>query len=213
MSRIAVVGLAVGVVLAAGSAVLWLTGSGIGAAGVPAAAAAPAPVAPPPAAVAPVAVSPADAPSVPVRVRVADAEVDAPVVVTGVDERGDMAVPPDVATVGWYRYGATPGAAAGSAVLAGHVDDRVQGRGAFYDLGDVAAGDPVEVTLTGGRVLAYRVTDVVRVPKAALPVDRIFARDGAPQLVLITCGGTFDRTIRSYEDNVVVTAEPVKGAG
>jgi hypothetical protein len=44
-------------------------------------------------------------------------------------------------------------------------------------------------------------------------VDRIFARDGAPQLVLITCGGTFDRTIRSYEDNVVVTAEPVKGAG
>jgi len=32
---------------------------------------------------------------------------------------------------------------------------------------------------------------------------------GAPRLVLITCGGRFDPVARSYEDNIVVYAEPV----
>jgi hypothetical protein len=35
-----------------------------------------------------------------------------------------------------------------------------------------------------------------------------FARDGAPRLVLITCGGPFDAATGNYEDNVVVYATP-----
>ena len=31
---------------------------------------------------------------------------------------------------------------------------------------------------------------------------------GPPALVLITCGGDFDRSIRRYRSNVVVTAVP-----
>jgi sortase family protein len=151
-------------------------------------------------------------PAPPVRIRVADAGVDAPVVVTGVDEQGGMAVPEDVRTIGWYRFGAGPGAAAGSAVLAGHVDDRIQGRGAFYSLADLPAGSPIEVTLADGTVLAYRVNAVERVSKAVLPADRLFARDGPPQLALITCGGDFDRARGGYTDNVVVTAAPGTGS-
>ena len=82
------------------------------------------------------------APTAPVRIRLAGVEVDAPVVPVGVDERGEMAVPEDVRTVGWYRFGPGPGATAGSSVLAGHVDDRVQGRGAFYRLAELAVGRP-----------------------------------------------------------------------
>jgi hypothetical protein len=151
-------------------------------------------------------------PAPPVRIRVADAGVDALVVVTGVDERGDMAVPEDIRTVGWYRFGAGPGAAAGSAVLAGHVDDRIQGRGAFYRLADLPPGSPVEVTLADGTELTYRVSAVERVPKTVLPADRLFARDGPPQLALITCGGDFDREKGGYTDNVVVTAAPGTGS-
>ncbi len=148
------------------------------------------------------------APAPPARIRVADAEVDAPVVATGVDERGGMAVPFDVRTVGWYRFGPGPGSTAGSAVLAGHVDDRVQGRGAFHRLADLDVGSPVEVVLADGTVVAHRVGAVERIAKAALPADRYFTRDGPPQLVLITCGGVFDTTGGGYTDNVVVTATP-----
>jgi sortase (surface protein transpeptidase) len=144
-----------------------------------------------------------------VQVRFPGLDAGAPVRAVGVDGRGEMEVPEDVRTVGWYRFGPGPGAPAGSAVLSGHVDDRVQGRGAFFGLTDLAEGDPVEVTLADGRVVGYRVVLVERVDKAVLPVDRLFARDGAPRLTLVTCGGEFDRAARSYRENVVVTAEPV----
>ena len=47
-----------------------------------------------------------------------------------------------------------------------------------------------------------------RYRKTTIPLDRYFARDGAPRLTLITCGGPFDRTTGHYRDNVVVTAVP-----
>jgi LPXTG-site transpeptidase (sortase) family protein len=127
-----------------------------------------------------------------------------------VDERGAMAVPEDVRTVGWYRFGSRPGSLSGSAVLSGHVGDRVQGRGVFAALGDVEPGDLVEVELTDGTRLGYRVRTVERVAKDALPADQLFARSGPPRLTLITCGGDFDWTTRTHTENVVVTAEPAR---
>jgi hypothetical protein len=43
--------------------------------------------------------------------------------------------------------------------------------------------------------------------KTDIPLDRYFARDGAPRLTLITCGGPFDKATGHYRDNVVVTAK------
>ncbi|WP_300009136.1 class F sortase [Pseudonocardia sp.] len=172
----------------------------------------PAPAAPPTAATtAPTAASAADGDrlAAPVRVRLAAVDVDAAVVDVGVDELGEMEVPPEVSTVGWYRFGPGPGAPAGSSVLSGHVDDRVQGRGAFYRLSELAVGDPVQVDLADGTVLGFRVDAVARIDKDELPVEQLFARDGAPVLTLVTCGGDFDRDTRSYRENVVVTAVPV----
>jgi LPXTG-site transpeptidase (sortase) family protein len=143
-----------------------------------------------------------------VRIRLPALGVDAPVAPVGVDDRGRMAVPLDVATVGWYRFGPGPGAAAGSAVLSGHVDDREQGYGAFHRLGDLAPGDPVAVDLAGGGAVTYRVETVTRVPKADLPIGDVFSRDGAPRLTLVTCGGPFDYDAHGYRDNVVVVARP-----
>lgn len=77
----------------------------------------------------------------PVRVRFPELDVDAAVQAVGVDPRGEMDVPEDVDTVGWYRFGPGAGSGAGSSVLSGHVDDRIQGRGAFYRLSDLAPGD------------------------------------------------------------------------
>lgn len=206
--------MATGLVLVATSVAVWLL----------AACGSPAPAAPSPAAAAPVpatqaAPPPAEpdttgeaqpsAPAPPVRVRIGAIEVDAPVVQVGVDELGEMEIPEDVRTIGWYRFGPGPGASAGSSVLSGHVDDRIQGRGAFFDLREMSEGDTVQVDLADGTSLAYRVVRVERFDKDVLPVDQVFDRTGAPRLTLVTCGGDFDRATRNYQENIVVTAEPM----
>ena len=47
-----------------------------------------------------------------------------------------------------------------------------------------------------------------KVAKSEVPLDRVFRRDGDPELKVITCGGSFDRR-DGYSDNVIVTARPL----
>ena len=107
---------------------------------------------------------------------------------------------------------AAPGSEQGNAVLAGHVDAAGEGPGALFDLRGVEVGTRVTVTDTSGAEHAYEVVGRETVTKDVLPVEEIFARDGAHRLVVITCGGEFLPELRSYEDNVVVTAVPVGSA-
>ena len=154
------------------------------------------------------AASPAGKPAPPVRLRIADLGVDAPVVPVGVSDAGAMAIPERVDRVGWYRFGPAPGAPAGSVVLAGHVDSARQGKGALFDLRRVAVGADIDLITDTGTV-SYRVTGRETIVKRRLPVERLFDRDGAPRLVLVTCGGPFDQATSSYRDNLVVAADPV----
>jgi hypothetical protein len=152
-------------------------------------------------------------PAPPIALRVPAIQVDAAVVPVGLEPDGAMEIPSDVRTVGWYEpfagSGLSPGEP-GTAVIAGHVDSRVQGRGAFWLLRELSPGDIVEVTHEGGRISAWRIESVVRYPKDDVPIKDIFAIEGPPRIALITCGGEFDRSIGSYLDNYVVTAVPVE---
>ena len=145
----------------------------------------------------------------PVRLVVPARGVDTAVDPVGVGPDGQMALPDDVDRVGWYRFGPAPGDD-GSAVLAGHVDDAEQGLGALAPLRDAAAGDDVVVTDAAGTETRWRVVSRELLQKQALPLDRLFAREGPPRLALITCGGPFLPEFGSYRDNVVVVAEPVR---
>ncbi|AZI59078.1 sortase [Nakamurella antarctica] len=146
---------------------------------------------------------------VPTEISLPSLGVSAPVVSVGVEADGLMAVPANVQTVGWYQFGPAPGDAAGSAVISGHVDDRVQGEGVFARIGDLAPGDTIQVTDETGMVRTFSVIARESWPKSEVPLDRIFDRGGQPRLVLITCGGVFDRSSRNYEDNIAVTAVQV----
>lgn len=154
--------------------------------------------------------SPTAAPAAPAPVRLAVPAlgVDAPLDPVGVAADGQMELPADVDRVGWYRFGAVPGGP-GSAVLAGHVDDVEQGLGALAPLREAAPGDEVLVTDATGAVTRWRVVARELITKQELPLERLFARDGAPRLVVVTCGGPYLPEYRSYRDNVVVVAEPV----
>ena len=134
-------------------------------------------------------------------------ETMAAVVMTGVGTDGHLLVPDDPALVGWWAAGARPGDERGSVVLAGHVDSRRFGVGKFKVLFDVAIGDPVWIVDAAGAEHHYRVVSRQQIDKDELP-PQLFDHDAPPQLVLITCGGTFDETTRHYSDNVIVIAEP-----
>lgn len=148
----------------------------------------------------------------PVRLEIDVLGVDAPVIAVGLDPDGAMEIPDDVDEVGWYALGVRPGEA-GSAVLAGHVDSRAQGRGAFFDLGRLDVDDGLVTVHADGARRAWAVVARRQYPKGELPVDELFVRGGSTtQLVLITCGGAFDASARSYLDNIVVYATPSSAA-
>jgi hypothetical protein len=109
-------------------------------------------------------------------------------------------VPEDPQVVGWWAGGGA------TLVLDGHVDTAAKGPGALFHLIDLAAGDEVRLTSADGAVQRFTVTQVHAYPKATLPSD-VFR--STTHLVIITCGGRFDRHRLQYDDNIVAYAEPV----
>jgi hypothetical protein len=144
----------------------------------------------------------------PVELALPAQNVRAPVVAVPTGPEGELHVPDQPSTVGWWSPSALAGSGTGTTVLAGHVDSFVGGWGALAVLRHVAAGEEVVLRGADGRVVGYRVTARRQYAKTELPPE-VFAAGGPPRLVLITCGGPFDRRTRHYADNVVVFAEPV----
>ncbi|TCO49070.1 LPXTG-site transpeptidase (sortase) family protein [Kribbella antiqua] len=143
-------------------------------------------------------------PGNPVKVSVPTLGVSARVL--GIRVRDGALIPPsNPRLVGWWSDGAQPGAAEGSAVITGHtVHD---GGGAFDDLDQLAAGDPVKVT-TGRGAINYRVSSVTIYRKKALATaaTKVFSQSVPGRLVLITCDD-WDGT--AYLSNAVVIATPI----
>ena len=141
----------------------------------------------------------------PVAVHIPALGLDAPTVPVGVVPNSTLLeAPADAATLGWYEFGPAPGEA-GSSVIAGHVDHNGR-RGAFFGLIRLDPGATVTVDYQDGSSRAWRVVARRQYPKSELPLDMLFARTGDPTLALVTCGGLFDASKRSYRDNVVVLA-------
>ena len=91
-------------------------------------------------------------------------------------------------------------------MIAAHVDSKT-GVGPLVRLSQAKAGDEVDVW-TGDQRRAYRVTTVVRVDKARLDGDGLFAVSGPRVLHLVTCTGAYVPG-SGYTDNLVVIADPV----
>ena len=144
----------------------------------------------------------------PVRVQIPRIGLDARVEPVGVDPASRaVAVPPDGQTVAWYRHSAAP-TQPGSAVLTAHVDYDGQ-RGAFFELRLLQPGDTITIELDDGVRQQFEVAARKSYARDELPRQRIFGSDGPPMLTLVTCGGGFNETERSYDSNVVVFALPV----
>jgi sortase (surface protein transpeptidase) len=142
----------------------------------------------------------------PTRVRIPAIRVDAPLETLRLDAAGALQAPRDFARPGWYADGTRPGDI-GPAVIGGHVDSR-RGPAVFYRLPDLKPGDLVEVQ-RGPVWLSFRVVRSAWYPKSRFPTAEVYGPTPDPQLRLITCGGAFDTSRRSYVDNLVVYAVAV----
>lgn len=144
----------------------------------------------------------------PARFTAGRVDINLPVRAYGVGKDGLMLLPETVNEVAWYAFSARPGATRGTTVLAAHVDTAADGLGPFANLRELRKGNEVTVSDAAGKIRRYRVTAVEKVAKSEVPLDRVFRRDGDPELKVITCGGSFDRR-DGYSDNVIVTARPL----
>ena len=136
--------------------------------------------------------------------------VRAPLIPLALGQGNVMQVPARFDEAGWYTGGPQPGEV-GPAVIAGHVDSYT-GPAVFFRLKDLKAGDVIDVIGSVG-VVQYRVETIGRFSKSQFPVQSVFGPTPDHALRLITCGGTFDRSVGSYRDNVVVFASQTTASG
>lgn len=129
----------------------------------------------------------------------------APIVPVGLEDNGELEVP-EADTVGWYEFGAGVDGGRGSTVLAAHIAYNGE-NGVFQNLVDMEPGQRLSIE-RDGETLEYIVESVTDYDKWELPIDDLFSESSEERLVLITCGGSFNDALSSYEDNTVVVALP-----
>lgn len=147
----------------------------------------------------------------PIELGIPSLGVESEIVPVGIDQDGHVVIPEDIAQVGWYKFGATPGSGKGSSVVVGHRDGRNYGKGAFYNLSALAPGDTVTLRNAEGEKTAYEVTGRETTYKEELPMRELFRESGAEVLTLISCIGNFVSGV-GYDQNVVITAVPIAGS-
>lgn len=138
------------------------------------------------------------------RMRIAEIDVDAPLVTVGIDQDGNMAAPTAGDVIGWYDFSGQPGEGSGNAVFAGHRDLRGYGPAVFWDLEQLQHGDLIEVELADGTEIRYQVTGMESYPVDQVDMREILASTDRETLTLITCAGAFENG--DYEDRHIVRA-------
>ena len=160
------------------------------------------------------------------RILIPGYEVDAPVIVLGLDEDNVMESPDEPCDVAWYDFTSYPGFGS-NAVFSGHVDwfnlgsqgcrcDSPGGCGGaggavFWDLKNMVMGDLIEVRLQDGTVYQYEVISRRQVSGAS-DFSEIVSATEKEIITLITCGGSFDANRGHYNDRVVLQAERILAA-
>jgi LPXTG-site transpeptidase (sortase) family protein len=132
--------------------------------------------------------------------------VNAKVQYVGVTAKGSMGIPTNFTDVAWYKHGTIPGEV-GSAVIDGHVDNGLGLNGVFKKLGQVKEGDDIYVTDEKDSKIHFVVREIKTYPYTEAPTEEIFYESQKSLLRLITCGGKWVKSAKTYDTRVVVTAE------
>ena len=144
----------------------------------------------------------------PMRIQITAIAASAPVDPLGLNRDGTLAVPSDFARAGWYT-GRPPPGGTGPAIIVAHVDSK-SGPAVFKRLRELKPGDEVWVTRADRSVVTFAVDRVESHPKKAFPTNAVYDPTPGATLRLITCGGSFDRKVGHYRENVIAFAHYTK---
>lgn len=163
----------------------------------------PAPVGAPPATTA---TEPSLPKSVPVSLEIPKINARSNLLSLGLAADGSVALPPVTTPMqaSWFNGSPTPGEL-GPSVIFGHVDGDKQA-GIFFNLHELTRGDLVLVKRTDGTTATFQVTKIEEISKNTFPTDEVYGNTSDAELRLITCGGSFDSSVHSYRDNIIVFA-------
>ncbi len=146
-------------------------------------------------------------PQDPKKIIIPSLAVDGFIQKVGVDQNQQVTVPSNIHLAGWFVDSVRPGQP-GLSIIDGHVDGRTTAAGIFGRLGELRRGDRFRIKRGDGQVLRYRVLDRVEsdLDEAA---SVLFTQDlhVSSQLNLITCSGRYDRTAKTYDKRIIVSAE------
>lgn len=123
----------------------------------------------------------------------------------GIDQHKAIAVPSNIHMAGWFVDSVLPGKK-GLSIIDGHVDGPTQ-PGIFTNLAKAKVGSNFTITFGNGDIKQFRVKKVTTVD-ASKAETKLFDQDPKliRQLNLITCGGTYNKTV-GYDKRVIVSAE------
>lgn len=127
----------------------------------------------------------------------------------GVDQNQQVAVPNNVHVGGWFVDSVRPGQT-GLSIIDGHVDGR-EADGIFKNLANLKENDEYSIEMGDGNTTRYRVIEVASVDTSGA-ANVLFSQkpNVKSQLNLITCGGDFDPSARSYNKRVIVSSELIE---
>lgn len=140
------------------------------------------------------------------RLMIPSINVNAHIQHVGITQKGEMDVPSNIVDVGWYEFGTRPGEK-GSAVIAGHFDGRNGEIGVFANLHKLQKGDKLYIEDEKGKSIAFMVQKITTYNPGY--ADIVFNQNDSAHLNLITCGGIWDETEKSYSKRLVVFADIV----
>lgn len=129
----------------------------------------------------------------------------------GVNDQNAMSVPTNIHVGGWFTDSVKPGEK-GLSIIDGHVNGAYSG-GIFVSLQRVAVGARFSIEFGDLTTKTFEVVSVQQVPEAS-SAELLFTKDTSieAQLSLITCGGAFDSSSRTYEDRVIVKSKLIESS-
>ena len=149
---------------------------------------------------------PASSAPAPTQVIIPRLGVDTSLVWLDPEPEGELPAPDEPDQVAWYTDSSRPGEG-GSVILAGHVD-WVGRHAVFRELDTLQPGDEIFIGDEAGGLTRYVVTEAGRYSREDPELKRSLANSGLgpSTLVLVTCGGPFDASTRTYLERTVVRA-------
>lgn len=140
----------------------------------------------------------------PVRLKIPNIHVDAPVEYVGLTSDGAMDVSESLDDVAWFDLGPRPGEN-GSSVIAGHYAGKNNSTSAVFDnIHKLRIGDKVFIEDDEGVVTAFVVRETRIYGKDEAAPEVFSSSDGKAHLNLVTCTGVWSEADKTFSHRLVV---------